>query len=317
MSATPDTHHAADAATRPTADAGTHPTADAATHPANPVARKTIISGLSIHTQMSSVAGAPIVYLLGDVADNSPIQVPEGVSLVNIGVDLWEENFSPWCAPRVFAKGPNFGDGAQKTLDTLINQAIPWAESELSEPPAYRALVGYSLAGLFSLWAGVSPQLSDAAATQVARGVARGCQPDDAPSQPGAPQQVARGCQPDDVPSQPGPSSQSGAPYVDASVATFQRIGAVSGSFWFPGLLDYVDQQLRGGVVGLTHAYLSLGDREARTPNPQIMHVRENAELLASELENAGITSAFELNRGNHFQNVEGRMQKALDWLVK
>lgn len=267
MSATPDTH-------------------PAASHPANPVARKTIISGLSIHTQMSSVAGAPIVYLLGDVADNSPVQVPVGVSLVHIGVDLWEENFSPWCAPRVFAKGPNFGDGAQKTLDTLINHVIPWTESELTDPPTYRVLVGYSLAGLFSLWAGVS-------------------------------QQVARGCQPDDALSQPGPSSQPGAPHVDAPAATFQRIGAVSGSFWFPGLLDYVDQQLRGGAVGLTHAYLSLGDREARTPNPQIMHVRENAELLASKLENAGITSTFELNRGNHFQNVEGRMQKALDWLVK
>ena len=254
MSATPDTH--------PTADAATHPTANTAAHPANPVARKTIISRLSIRAQMSSVAGAPIVYLLGDVADNSPIQVPEGVSLVNIGVDLWEENFSPWCAPRVFAKGPNFGDGAQKTLDTLINQVIPWAESELTEPPAYRALVGYSLAGLFSLWAG----LSQACITPI---------------------------------------------------PTFQRIGAVSGSFWFPGLLDYVDQQLRGGAVGLTHAYLSLGDREARTPNPQIMHVRENAELLASRFESAGITSMFELNRGNHFQNVEGRMQKALDWLVK
>ena len=288
MSATPDTH--------PTADATTHPISDTATRPANPVVRKTIISGLSIHTQMSSVAGAPIVYLLGDVADNSPIQVPEGVSLVNVGVDLWEKNFSPWCAPRVFAKGPNFGDGAQKTLDTLINQVIPWTESELTEPPAYRMLVGYSLAGLFSLWAGV---------TQA--GV----------SQPGSPQQVARGCQPDDVSSQPGPSSQPGAPHVDAPTPTFQRIGAVSGSFWFPGLLDYVDQQLSGGAVGLTHAYLSLGDREARTPNPQIIHVRENAELLASKFENAGITSTFELNRGNHFQNVEGRIQKALDWLVK
>ena len=261
MSATPDT--------RPTADAATRPIADTATRPTNPVARKTIISGLSIHTQMSSVAGAPIVYLLGDVADNSPIQVPEGISLVNVGVDLWEENFSPWCAPRVFAKGSNFGDGAQKTLDTLINQVIPWAESELTEPPAYRVLVGYSLAGLFSLWAGVS-------------------------------QQVVCGCQPDNVPT-----------------PTFQRIGAVSGSFWFPGLLDYVDRQLSGEAVGPTHVYLSLGDREARTPNPQIMHVRENAELLASKLKNAGITSTFELNRGNHFQNVEGRMQKALDWLVK
>lgn len=276
MSATPDT--------RPTADTATHPTADTATRPTNIVARKTIISGLSIHMQMSSVAGAPIAYLLGDVADNSPIQVPEGVSLVNVGADLWEENFSPWCAPRVFAKGPNFGDGAQKTLDTLINQVIPWAESELTESPAYRVLVGYSLAGLFSLWTGVSQQ------------VACGCQPGTATT-----------------PQLSGP----GAPYVDASVATFQRIGAVSGSFWFPGLLDYVDQQLNGGAVGLTHAYLSLGDREARTPNPQIMHVRENAELLASRLESAGITSMFELNRGNHFQNVEGRMQKALNWLVK
>ena len=295
MSATPDTH--------PTADATTHPISDTATRPANPVVRKTIISGLSIHTQMSSVAGAPIVYLLGDVADNSPIQVPEGVSLVNIGVDLWEENFSPWCAPRVFAKGPNFGDGAQKTLDTLINQVIPWAESELTEPPAYRVLVGYSLAGLFSLWAGVTQ--AGVSQPGIPQQVARGCQPDDVSSQPGVsrsgtPQQVARGCQPDNTP-----------------VAIFQRIGAVSGSFWFPGLLDYVDQQLNRGVIGLTHAYLSLGDREARTPNPQIMHVRENAEFLASKLESAGIISTFELNRGNHFQNVEGRMQKALDWLVK
>ena len=267
MSATPDT--------RLTDDVATSPTADTATRPTNPVARKTTISGLSIHTQMSSVAGAPVVYLLGDMADNSPVQVPAGVSLVNVCVDLWEENFSPWCAPRVFAKGPNFGDGAQKTLDTLINHVIPWTESELTDPPTYRVLVGYSLAGLFSLWAGVSPQLSAGTAPQLSAAAA------------------------------PQPSS------------TFQRIGAVSGSFWFPGLLDYVDQQLSGGVVGLTHAYLSLGDREARTPNPQIMHVRENAKLLASKLQNAGIISTFELNRGNHFQNVEGRMQKALDWLVK
>ena len=283
MSATPDTHLAADAATSLPVTAA-RLTADTATRPANPVARKTTISGLSVHTQMSSVAGAPIVYLLGNVADNSPIQVPGDVSLVNVGADLWEENFSPWCAPRVFAKGPNFGDGAQKTLDTLINQVIPWAESELTESPAYRVLVGYSLAGLFSLWTGVSQQ------------VACGCQPGTATT-----------------PQLSGP----GAPYVDASVATFQRIGAVSGSFWFPRLLDYVDQQLRGGAVGLTHASLSLGDREARTPNPQLMHVRENAELLASRFENAGITSTFELNRGNHFQNAEGRMQKALDWLGK
>lgn len=268
MSTTPDTRHVTNANARPDDAVASHP-ANTAAHPTKPTARKAIISGLSIYTQMSSVAGAPIIYLLGNVADHSPVQVPAGVSLVRIGVDLWEENFSPWCAPRVFAKGPNFSNGAQKTLDVLINQVIPWAESDLTEPPAYRVLVGYSLAGLFSLWTGIS-------------------------------QQVARGYQPDVVPT-----------------PTFQRIGAVSGSFWFPGLLDYVDQQLGKGAVTLTHAYLSLGDREARTPNPQIMHVRENAELLASKLRDAGIASTFELNRGNHFQNVDGRLQKALNWLVK
>ena len=283
MSSTPDTHLVTDATT--------HPDIDAVTQSANPMARKTTISGFSVHTKMSSVAGAPIVYLMGNVADHSPVQVPEGVSLVIVGVNLWEENFSPWCAPRVFAKGPNFGDGAQKTLDTLIDQIIPWAESELTEPPAYRVLVGYSLAGLFSLWAGVSQ-------SSTSQQAACSCQP----GAPAASQLSATAAsQPDDAP----------------IIATFQRIGAVSGSFWFPGLLDYVDHQLSTGAVGLTHAYLSLGDREARTPNPQIMHVRENAELLASRLESAGITSMFELNRGNHFQNVEGRMQKALDWLVK
>lgn len=280
MSATPITHL--------NANANARPNNAVASHPANPMARKTIISGLSIHTQMSSVSGAPVVYLLGNVTDHSPVQVPAGVSLVRIGVDLWEENFSPWCAPRVFAKGPNFGNSAQKTLDVLINQVIPWTESDLTETPAYRVLVGYSLAGLFSLWTGVT--------------------------QASVSPQVARDSQHDAtaVPQLSTPAASQ----LSTPAATFQRIGAVSGSFWFPGLLDYVDQQLGGGAVGLTHAYFSLGDREARTPNPQIMHVQENAELLAAKLRDAGITSTFELNRGNHFQNVEGRIQKALNWLV-
>ena len=290
MSSTPDTRSVTDATTHPDINAVAQSAINAIAQSAKPTARKTTISGFSVHTKMSSVAGAPVVYLLGNVADHSSVQMPESVSLVTVGVDLWEQNFSPWCAPRVFAKGPNFGDGAQKTLDTLIDQIIPWAESELTEPPAYRVLVGYSLAGLFSLWAGVSQSNTSQQTTC-------GCQP----GATAAPQLSATAApQPDDTPT-----------------AIFQRIGAVSGSFWFPGLLDYVDHQLSAGVVGLTHAYLSLGDREARTPNPQIMHVRENAELLDNKLENAGITSTFELNRGNHFQNVEGRMQKALDWLLK
>ena len=239
--------------------------------------RKTVFSGLSIQAQISSVAEAPIVYLLDNMDDHSSVQVPDNVSLVVIGVDQWEHRFSPWKASRVFAKGADFGDGAQDTFSTITEQIIPWAESSLPKPPAYRILVGYSLAGLFSLWSGLSQQ------------------------------NIAPNTFYASVPSTVNQKNK----------VIFQRIGAVSGSFWFPGLTDYVDKQLSSGEVNLACVYLSLGDREERTPNPQIMHVRKNAELIKQELQTAGITAIFELNRGNHFQNIDVRIQKAVEYLLK
>ena len=45
-----------------------------------------------------------------------------------------------------------FGGQAADFLDELLNQIIPQVESSLPQPPTWRGIAGYSLAGLFALW---------------------------------------------------------------------------------------------------------------------------------------------------------------------
>lgn len=67
--------------------------------------------------------------------------------LVAIQIKKWNEELTPWPAPPVFGKIP-FGNGAEKTLNG-IKELI---DNDGSKLPVI--LGGYSLAGLFALWAG-------------------------------------------------------------------------------------------------------------------------------------------------------------------
>ncbi len=71
--------------------------------------------------------------------------------LVNAIVDDWNADLSPWPAPPVFGNEA-FGDGAEKTLAYLLEELLPKLSSEAEDRIFY--LGGYSLAGLFALWAG-------------------------------------------------------------------------------------------------------------------------------------------------------------------
>ena len=61
----------------------------------------------------------------------------------------WNQELTPWGAPPVFGKTP-YGDGAEKTLEFITSQLLP----EVQEDIPHLILGGYSLAGLFALWAG-------------------------------------------------------------------------------------------------------------------------------------------------------------------
>ena len=69
--------------------------------------------------------------------------------LIAVNTERWNHDLSPWPAPPVFGT-EGFGDGATETLRFLLGELLP----ALSEEGAERfRLGGYSLAGLFALWA--------------------------------------------------------------------------------------------------------------------------------------------------------------------
>ena len=73
-------------------------------------------------------------------------------SLVAFRIEDWNQELTPWTAPPVFGKIP-FGNGAVKTLEYITEQLLPiLKEKEINTP--HCLLGGYSLAGLFALWAG-------------------------------------------------------------------------------------------------------------------------------------------------------------------
>ena len=64
--------------------------------------------------------------------------------LLAIPVDNWNKDLSPWTAPAVFGK-EDFGDGAKETLTEILKLTKDNTKSYI--------IGGYSLAGLFALWA--------------------------------------------------------------------------------------------------------------------------------------------------------------------
>ena len=65
----------------------------------------------------------------------------------------WNHDMAPWDSPVAFKKGDPFTGGADDYLRLLVEEIIPGAEKELPGPPAWRGIAGYSLAGLFALYA--------------------------------------------------------------------------------------------------------------------------------------------------------------------
>lgn len=62
----------------------------------------------------------------------------------------WNKELSPWPAPAVFGK-EDFGDGAADTLKTILNYCTDATKTYY--------IGGYSLAGLFALWAAYNSEI--------------------------------------------------------------------------------------------------------------------------------------------------------------
>lgn len=74
-------------------------------------------------------------------------------TLVAISDLDWNHDMVPWDSPPVFKNAAPCTGGANDYLRLLIDEIIPTAEKEIDGVPRWRGVAGYSLAGLFALYA--------------------------------------------------------------------------------------------------------------------------------------------------------------------
>lgn len=112
---------------------------------------------VTVHSKHAT--GAPIIYLpvvMGngsDVYDRCQELDCPPFTLVTIGGLDWNRELSPWACDGTVRDAEPFGGQAASFLDELLSQIIPQVEPSLPQPPVWRGIAGYSLAGLFALWA--------------------------------------------------------------------------------------------------------------------------------------------------------------------
>lgn len=198
-------------------------------------------------------SGDCIVYLHGDSSQAEVLanRFPNVTFAAIDGID-WNRDLSPWPAKAVFRGQPDFVGGAGEYLRELTECIVPKVEEQLEYVPARRILAGYSMAGMFAIYAGVN---SD----------------------------------------------------------RFDTVASVSGSLWYPNFARYVEQ---AGFLPRC-AYFSVGEREKLGRNTAFHSIETGTQRICSCLCERGVQTIFELNSGGHFDDVQDRMARAVEWIMR
>lgn len=113
----------------------------------------------TVSVTASAESGAPIIYLntFSDegqrVYEDAQVAGCPPFTLVAISDLDWNHDMVPWDSPPAFKNGAPYTGGADDYLRLLTEEIIPKVEKEITGPPSWRGIVGYSLAGLFALYA--------------------------------------------------------------------------------------------------------------------------------------------------------------------
>lgn len=75
------------------------------------------------------------------------------VTLVCICNLQWNHDMAPWDIPPLSRRSEPCTGGADGYLDLLLGEILPAAERAVPGKPAWRGIAGYSLAGLFAVYA--------------------------------------------------------------------------------------------------------------------------------------------------------------------
>ena len=173
---------------------------------------------------------------------------------LSIAIHDWQREMSPWPAAALSKDAEVFSGGADAYLESLLSTILPWAGERIRGKASFMGVAGYSLAGLFAL-------------------------------------------------------------YAMYQTDVFSRVAAMSGSFWFPGMRNFCKENTM--KILPEKLYLSIGDQESRTRHPILKTMQENTEELLEYFRSLGIPCQYELNPGNHFQDVNLRCAKGISELLQ
>ena len=102
---------------------------------------------------------SPLILLNNDSAEGAPfiqtmreIDTPD-CSLLVVGNLRWNHDLTPWPCPPVAKNDTPCTGGADEYLKLLLTEILPEARSLLRGRPRFIGIAGYSLAGLFALYA--------------------------------------------------------------------------------------------------------------------------------------------------------------------
>lgn len=170
-------------------------------------------------------------------------------SFLSISISDWQREMSPWPAAALSKDGESFSGGADVYLENLLSVILPWATERIHGKASFIGIAGYSLAGLFALFALYKTDV-------------------------------------------------------------FTRVASMSGSLWFPGIKEFCKENAM--KILPEKLYLSIGEKESKTRHPILKTMQENTEDLLKHFKSMGIETTYEVNPGNHFQDVNLRCARGI-----
>lgn len=75
------------------------------------------------------------------------------INLLVVGNIDWNHDMSPWYMPSIYSKEKSFSGGADEYLKLLIEEILPKANGLIEGESKFTGIAGYSLAGLFAVYA--------------------------------------------------------------------------------------------------------------------------------------------------------------------
>ena len=118
-----------------------------------------VIEGRKATLYKSQRVGLPLIVLNHYCDDGTAImaellvQGSTECNLLVVNQLRWEHDMTPWTCLPLGRHEPPCSGGADEYLKLLNTHILPWAKERLVGKPAFIGIAGYSLAGLFALYA--------------------------------------------------------------------------------------------------------------------------------------------------------------------